>query len=74
MQEWCKLGSMIVEAIAKAIEESGKSRSQISRETGIDQAILCRIVNESRCCMRHANALCKHFNLEVRPARRKRSK
>jgi hypothetical protein len=65
---------MIVEAIAKAIEECGKSRYQIYRETGIDQAILCRIVNEHRCSMRHANTLCAYFSLELRPARRTRSK
>lgn len=65
---------MIVEAIAKAIEGSGKSRYQIHRETGIDQAILCRIVNEHRCSMRHANTLCRYFNLELRPPKRTRSK
>ena len=34
---------MILESIAKAIKESGKSRYQISKETGIDNAVLCRI-------------------------------
>jgi len=72
MQVRFRMNTMIVEAIAKAIEDSGKSRYRIFCETGIDQAILCRIVNEHRCSMRHADTLCEYFNLELRPARRKR--
>ena len=58
---------MLIEAIAKAIEKSDKTRYQISKETGIDQAILCRIVNEDRCSMATANKLCEYLGLELKP-------
>jgi hypothetical protein len=34
----------ICEAIAKAIQDSGKTRYKIWQETGIDQALLCRLL------------------------------
>ena len=40
---------MILENIAKAIEKSGKSRTQISKDTGIDNAALCRIMQGGSC-------------------------
>lgn len=58
---------MIVKSIAQAIEKSGKSRYQISKETGIDQAILCRIVNNDICSMATADKLCEYLGLELRP-------
>ena len=38
---------MILENIAKAIKDSVKSRYQISKDTGIDNAVLCRIATGS---------------------------
>ena len=68
------IGVMILEAIAKAIEQSGKSRYQISRDTGIDQAVLCRIATGSgtgSCSTKTADILCKYLGLELKPKRRK---
>ncbi len=59
---------MILENIAKAVEKSGKSRYQISKETGIDQAVLCRIVTGSgtgSCSTKTADILCKYFGLTI---------
>jgi hypothetical protein len=62
---------MILENIAKAIEKSGKSRYQISKDTGIDQAVLCRIVNGGSCNIETADILCKYFGLELKPTKKK---
>jgi len=66
-----RLFDMIVKSIAQAIEKSGKSRYQIHKETGIDQATLCRIVNGGRCGLETAEKLCEHLGLELRPRRMK---
>ncbi len=64
---------MIVRNLAKAIEQSGQTRYRISKETGIDQAILCRIVHNETCSMAVAERLCEYLGLELRPAKRRRS-
>jgi ribosome-binding protein aMBF1 (putative translation factor) len=56
---------MILENIAKAIEKSGKSRYQISKDTGVDQAVLCRIVSGGSCSIETADILCKYLGLEL---------
>lgn len=59
---------MILEKIAAAIKKSGKTRYQISKETGIDQAVLCRIVTGSgtgSCSTKTADILCKYLGLEL---------
>jgi ribosome-binding protein aMBF1 (putative translation factor) len=60
---------MILESIAKAMKNSGKSRYQISKETGIDQAVLCRITRGSggrySCGTKNADLLCKYLGLEL---------
>jgi len=68
---------MIVGKLAEAIEKSGKSRYQISKETGVDQAVLCKIVTgsgSSSCGIRTADKLCKYFELELVPKKRKKAK
>jgi hypothetical protein len=62
---------MIVKRIAQAIENSGKSRYQISKDTKVDQAILCRIVNGGRCSLETAEVLCGYLGLELRPRQKK---
>ena len=62
---------MILENIAKAIEKSGKSRYQISKDTGIDNAVLCRIVSGGSCCIKTADVLCKYLGLELIPKKKK---
>jgi hypothetical protein len=69
------IGVMILEEIAKAIKKSGKSRYQISKETGIDKAVLCRITTGSgtgSCSTKTADILCKYLGLELKPKKRKR--
>ena len=59
---------MILESIAKAVKESGKSRYQISKETGIDNAVLCRIVTGSgtgSCSTKTADILLEYFGLTI---------
>jgi len=66
---------MILESLAKAIKKSGKSRYQISKETGIDNAVLCRIATGSgngSCSTRTADLLCKYLGLELVPKKTKR--
>lgn len=68
----CRIVYMIVRCIGHAIGKCGKTRYQISRETGIDQAILCRIVNGGTCGMKTADKLCEYLKLELRPRKRGR--
>jgi len=67
---------MILESIAKAMRRSGKSRYQISKETGVDQAVLCRIAKGSSgrysCSTKTADLLCKYLGLELKPKVKKR--
>ena len=63
---------MIIENIAKAIEDSGKSRYQISKDTGIDNAVLFRIVSGGSCSVETADILCKYLGLELKPRKKRR--
>lgn len=62
---------MIIEAIAKAIEKSGKTRYKIWQETGIDQALLCRLLQGRSCSLEKADQLCEYLGLELKPKTRK---
>ena len=62
---------MILESITKAINKSGKTRYQISKETGIDEAVLCRIVSGGSCSMKTANILCKYLKLKLVSSKKK---
>jgi hypothetical protein len=69
---------MILENIAKAIKESGKSRYQISKESGVAQAVLCRIVKGSggrfSCGTKTVDILCKYLGLELTPKKQKQKR
>ncbi|MFA5300692.1 MAG: helix-turn-helix transcriptional regulator [Lutibacter sp.] len=57
---------MIIEIIAKTIRKSGKTRYQISKDTGIDESVLCKIVNKNKnpsCGIKTADRLCKYLGL-----------
>jgi hypothetical protein len=58
--------SMIIEEIRKRIKTSGKSLNQIGRETGIDKAALCRIMQGGSCKVETADILLKHFGFELK--------
>jgi len=57
---------MIIEEIRKRIKTSGKSMNQIGRETGIDKAALCRIMQGGSCKVETADILLKYFGLELK--------
>jgi len=57
--------SMIVETIRKHIKACGKSRYQISQDTGVDEATLCRIVAGKACSTETADILLKYFGLRI---------
>ena len=61
----------IIKTLRKEIRACGKSRYQISKETGIDQAALCRIMQGGGCKVQTAEILCNYFGYELR---RKKSK
>ena len=63
---------MLLETVKHAIENSGKSRNQISIETGIDPAVLHRVTHGRTCSLKTFEALCAYLGLELRPTRRKR--
>jgi len=54
-----------MEKIVEAIKKSGQSRYQISRQTGIDQSVLHRIVNGGGCSIETADKLCEHLGLQL---------
>ena len=56
---------MIIEMIRKQIRSCGKSRYQISKETGVDKAALCRIMQGGSCKAETADILLKYFGLTI---------
>lgn len=56
---------MLIEMLRKKIRECRKSLNQLSRETGIDVAALCRIVNGGDCKTATADKICKYFKLKI---------
>jgi hypothetical protein len=58
--------NMLIELLRKNIETCGKRRSVISRETGIDEAALSRIVYGGSCKAETCDILLKYFGYEVR--------
>jgi hypothetical protein len=65
---------MILKNIAKAIKEkkkSGTSIYRISKDTGIDQAALSRLMKGTKGCIsiEKADVLCKYLGLELKPTK-----
>lgn len=60
---------MIIEKLRKHIKKhkkaTGKSLSQIGRDTGIDKAALSRIMNGGSCKVETADKLLKYFGLTI---------
>jgi hypothetical protein len=63
---------MIIDEIRKQIENCEKSRYQISKDTGIDQAALCRIMQGKHCTTETADILFKYFGIELVEKKAKR--
>jgi hypothetical protein len=56
---------MIIEMIRKQIKTCGKSRYQISKDTGVDEAALCRIIQGGSCKVETADILLDYFGLTI---------
>ncbi len=65
---------MIMESLAKAIKESGKSRYRIAKDTGVDNTVLFRIVNGGNCNVQTLEILCEYLGLELVQKRRRQVK
>lgn len=65
---------MIIEEIRRQIERSSKSRYQISKDTGIDEAALCRIMQGGSCKVETADILFKYFGLTVTKRGKKKAR
>lgn len=63
---------MLIELIRKQIQNCDKSRYQISQDTGIDEAALCRIMQGGSCKVETAEILLKYFGYELRKKKRKK--
>jgi len=66
--------SMIVETIRKHIKACGKSRYQISQDTAVDEATLCRIVAGKACSTETADILLKYFGLTIAKKGKKKAR
>jgi plasmid maintenance system antidote protein VapI len=67
-----KVGTM-AEVLKDAIEASGQSVAAVARGAGIPQPVLHRfVVGERDLTLRTAEKLVTYFQLELRPARRKK--
>ncbi len=56
---------MIIETIRKQIESCGKTRYRISKETGVAEAQLCRIMQGKTCTVETADVLLKYFGIKL---------
>jgi hypothetical protein len=56
---------MIIEIIRENILAYGKSRYQLSKETGVGEDQLCRIMQGKTCTLETADKLCKYFKLKL---------
>ncbi len=56
---------MLLGRIKEQIEACGKSRYQISQETGVDQATLSRIVQGGSCKVETADLLLEYFEMNI---------
>lgn len=55
----------IMKTLRKEIETCGKRRSQISEDTKIDQAALCRIMQGGSCKAETVDILCDYFGYKL---------
>ena len=62
----------LIEMLRKEIKTCGKSRYEISKATGIDQAALCRIMQGGSCKVETVDILLKYFGYEIRKKTRRK--
>jgi len=68
------IGFMIIEELRKQIKKCDKSRYRISKETGIDEATLCRMMQGGSCKVETADILFKYFGLTIAKKKKRRTK
>jgi hypothetical protein len=56
---------MLIELIRKQIRTCGKSRYEISQATGVEQAVLCKIMQGGSCKAKTVEILLKYFGFEI---------
>lgn len=61
----CYYCNMIMDRIRQEIQNCGKTRYQISQETGIDQAALCRIMQGGSCKAQTLETLLEYFGFAI---------
>ena len=61
----------IIEILRKEIKTCGKSRYRINKDTGIDNAALCRIMQGGSCKVETADILLKYFGLTITKDKKK---
>jgi transcriptional regulator with XRE-family HTH domain len=66
------MSGMIIERIRERIKNSGESLNEISRNTGVDVAVLSRIMHGGDCKTLTADSLLSYFGLTI--AQKNRSK
>ena len=64
----------LIEILRKQIKTCGKSRYEISKATGVDQAVLCRIMQGGSCMAETADILLKYFGLTIAKKIRKKAR
>ncbi len=62
---------MIIETIRKHIKACGKTRYRISKETGVGEDQLCRIMQGRTCTVETADILLKYFGLTITKDKKK---
>ena len=55
----------ILQTLRDEIKNGSKSRYEIAKATGIDQAALCRIMQGGECKNRTIDKLCEYFGYEL---------
>ncbi len=65
------LSMKIIEILRKEIRTCGKSRYRISKDTGIDNAALCRIMQGGSCKVETVEILCKYFGFVLKKNKKK---
>jgi len=65
------MANMIIEIIRNEILKSGKTRYEISKETGVSEAQLCRLMQGRKLTCETADVLLKYFGYELRKTKRK---
>ena len=64
----------IMKTLRKEIKTCGKSRYQINKDTGIDNAALCRIMQGGSCKAETADILLKYFGLTISKKPKKKAR